>query len=139
MAVPSGKQGLFPPPLEVDPGTSGTKSNHRIAYVSALLPKIKAFDWQTYSYWYINEDSVRLFGDRLASVDWGPLLEMEGSNGKADLYQETETGAMERFFSIKRKSTDFPWINARIRKLIHVCILIHHRLLSERHMQSSLV
>ena len=31
------------PPLEVEPGISGTKSDHRIAYIEAGLPRIKNY------------------------------------------------------------------------------------------------
>lgn len=37
------------------------------------------------------------------------------------MYQEAVTGAMEKFFpllTVRRKSTDCPWINNRVRKLI---------------------
>ena len=45
----------------------------------------------------------------------------EGSNNKANLYQEQVTGAMEWLFpliTVRRKSSDCPWVNNRIRKLI---------------------
>ena len=109
------------PPLEVEPGASGAKSDHRVAYVTATLPRLRQFEWITYQYRYYNEESVKLFGDWLAAYDWAGLVQAGGSNLKAEMYQEAVNQAMERFFpliTVRRKSTDCPWINNRIRKLV---------------------
>ena len=109
------------PPLEVEPGSQGTRSDHRIAYVGAKLPRLHQFEWITYQYRYFNEESVQKFGDWLAGYDWAPLVQAEGSNRKAKMYQDAVTGAMEQYFpliTVRRKSTDCPWINNRVRKLI---------------------
>lgn len=46
---------------------------------------------------------------------------MSGSNEKADFYQARVTEAMEKFFPLimaRRKSTDCPWVNNKVLKLI---------------------
>ena len=48
------------------------------------------------------------------------VVQAVGSNRKAEMYQEAVTLAMENFFplvTVRKKSTDCPWINNRIRKL----------------------
>ena len=53
--------------------------------------------------------------------EWRDVLDAVGSQEKAVLYQKKINGAVENFFpliTVRRKSTDAPWINARIRKLI---------------------
>ena len=109
------------PPLEVEPGQPGTASDHRIAFVRAALPKLRSFEWTTHQYRYYNDDSVDKFGRWLASHDWAPLVQTQGSNNKAEMYQETITAALEEFFPlirVRRKTNDCPWINNRIHKLI---------------------
>lgn len=49
------------------------------------------------------------------------VVTAEGSNNKAITYQAAVTEAMEECFlliTVRRKSSDCPWINRRIRKLI---------------------
>ena len=109
------------PPLEVEAGAQGTMSDHRVAYVTAQLPKLRQFEWLTYQYRFYNEGSVKNFGDWLTGYDWASLVQAEGSNKKAQMYQDAVTGAMEDFFpliTVRRKSSDCPWINNRVRKLI---------------------
>ena len=83
------------PPLEVEPGSQGTKSDHRVAFVTAKLPRLRQFEWSTYRYRYYNEESVKLFGSWLAGYDWAGLVQAVGSNRKADMYQAAVTEAME--------------------------------------------
>lgn len=109
------------PPLEVELGAQGAKSDHRVAYATATLPRLRQFDWITYQYRYYNEESAKLFGNWLASYDWADLVQAEGSNLKAEMYQGAVNQVMERFFpliTVRRKSSDCPCINTQIRKLI---------------------
>ena len=109
------------PPLEPEPGHQGTKSDHKIAYARAALPRNRTFEWITYQYRYYNQEAVGNFGAWLAQKDWVDVATAEGSNNKATAYQDAVTGAMEQCFpliTVRRKSTDCPWINNRIRKLI---------------------
>ena len=109
------------PPLEVEPGHLGAASDHRVTFVRASLPKLRSFEWTTHQYCYYNEDSVEKFGRWLAGFDWAPLVQMSGSNAKADFYQKTLMAALEEFFPlvrVRRKTNDCPWINDRIRRLI---------------------
>ena len=109
------------PPLEPEPGHQGAKSDHRIAFLRANLPRTRPFEWVTYQYRYFNDQAVGEFGQWLAGMDWREVLNAEGSNAKANLYQEEVTRAMEAVFpliTVRKKSTDCPWISNRIRKLI---------------------
>ena len=47
-------------PLEPEPGYQGTKSDHRVAFVRAALPKLQTFEWVTYQYRYYSERDGRL-------------------------------------------------------------------------------
>ena len=51
------------PPLEVEPGRPGVASDHRVAYIRAQLPRLRAFEWTTHQYRYYNPESVKQFGD----------------------------------------------------------------------------
>ena len=84
--------------MEVEPGTNGTKSDHRIAFVEAKLQRMRTFEWQSYTYRFYNSDSVDKFGNWLAEFDWSPLFGMSGSNQKADFYQEAVTAAWRSSF-----------------------------------------
>ena len=98
------------PPLEVEPGHPGAASDHRVAFVRAELPRLCSFEWITHQYRYYNEESVVKFGQWLAGFDQ-----------KAKYYQATVTGALDAFFlliKVRRKSSDCPWINNKIRSLI---------------------
>ena len=53
--------------------------------------------------------------------DWQEVVSEEGSNAKANAYQSTMTTALDAFFppkTTKRKSTELPWMNKRIKKMI---------------------
>ena len=93
---------------------STKKSNHRISYCRAEMARLKACEWQTYTYRHFNEASVELFKEWVALHNWQEVLQEEGSNNKANAYQATISGALEKFFPLKttrRKTTDLPWMN----------------------------
>ena len=68
------------PLLEVEPGMSGTKSDHRISYIEAALPKIRTFTWESYSYRYKSKEAEAAFGAWLSGFDWAEMAAMVGSN-----------------------------------------------------------
>ena len=75
----------------------------------------------TCSYLYYNDESVERFKSWVVGHDWSEVLNAQSSNGKASKYQSVVTGVLETFFPTKttrRKLTDLPWINAKIRKKI---------------------
>ena len=74
------------PPLEPEPGTQGTCSDHRVAFIKACLPRVRTFEWVTYQYRYYNEEAVLRFGEWLACRDWVDVRDAVGSNKKAELY-----------------------------------------------------
>ena len=109
------------PPLEADNDAVGAPSDHRISYITTALPRVQAFTWLNYSYRFFNEDSVKKFRSWIIMEEWQDVLGVDGSQAKALCYQKKITGAIESFFpliTVRRKSTDAPWINARIRKMI---------------------
>ena len=108
------------PPLETD-GADGSpvrKSDHMVTYIWAALPKIEAFKFISYSYRYKNPESDELLGAWLVGKDWKDVVQARGSNRKAELYNAAVMGAVEHFFTTRRKSTDPPWVNAAIRRLV---------------------
>ena len=108
-------------PLEAEEGAAGTVSDHRVAFVRAELPRLRSFEWTSHQYRFYNQESVDKFGSWLAGFDWAPLVQMSSSNEKAEFYQAQVTGALERYFPlvrVRRKTSDCPWISARIRKMI---------------------
>ena len=109
------------PPLGVEPGSQGLDSDHRVAYVCANLPKVRAFEWISYKYRFYSEESSKNFGAWLAGFDWAEMTTLAGSNAKADYYQAAMDSAMDAFFPmvhVRRKTSDCPWVNNRIRRLI---------------------
>ena len=109
------------PPLEPEPGAQGTRSDHRITFASATLPRHRTFEWVSYQYRFFNDQAVEEFGTWLAGRDWADVIEAESSNEKAEIYQKAVTGTLERVFpliTVRKKSTDCPWINARIQRLV---------------------
>ena len=109
------------PPLEPEPGFSGTRSDHRIAFAKANMPRNRTFEWVTYQYRFYNQEAVKDFGTWLAGKDWADVAATTGSNQKAEVYQREVIAALESYFpliTVRKKSTDCPWINNRIRKLI---------------------
>ena len=76
---------------------------------------------RSYKYRYYNPESEAAYGRWLALKDWTDLETAEGSNAKTEIYQREVVGALERCFpliTVRRKSTDPPWYNDRIRKKI---------------------
>ena len=96
-------------------------SDHSVAVVAASLPRVDSFRWLKYSYRYYNEESVEKFREWVVCEDWSPVLGVEGSNRKAEAYQSMVDGAIERsvpLITVRRKTTDLPWMNAKARRLI---------------------
>ena len=106
-------------PLEVDDGSK--KSDHRIAYFEAELPRAAKFEWISYSYRFFNPDSEKKFGEWIVGQDWNKVISAPTSDLKTNIYQDMLTMAIDNFFPLittKRKSTDLPWINWAIRAKI---------------------
>ena len=108
-------------PLDVDLGEPGSPSDHRVAFTRCDLKRIESFEWISYKYLYYNHNSVDEFGRYLGGISWRTVLEAVGSTAKAQAYQDLVTAGLESCFptiATRRKSTDLPWINNRIRRLI---------------------
>ena len=90
-----------------------------IAFAKAAISRTVPFKWLKYSYRYYTEESALKFGQWLARMEWQELYCAEGSNRKAEIYQAEVVGALEACFPLiqmKRKSSDPPCINWKIRK-----------------------
>ena len=56
--------------------------------------------------------------------DWAEVFAAVGTNNKTNAYQRTVVDAINRFFPLrttKRKSTDLPWINKAVVRMITDC------------------
>ena len=51
------------------------------------LPRVQAFRWLKYSYRYYNEESVEHFKNWVVLHEWKEVLDVEGSQCKAQAYQ----------------------------------------------------
>ena len=97
------------PPLESD--DSSRTNDHRIALVEAKIPRKDAYELLRYTYQLYTEERAEEFGKLILGHDWGEVLEVEGSNGKAMAYQRHLDCAMDTFFpyvTTVRKSTEPP-------------------------------
>ena len=77
--------------------------------------------WETYSYRRYTDDSVNRFRDWITWFDWDDVLSAGDSDSKAEAYQRTITGAVDRFFplrKVKKKSTNPPWMDRKTLKMI---------------------
>ena len=109
------------PPLGADNPEEGRPSDHRIAVVTATLPRVDAYRWLKYSYRYYNEESVKKFKTWVTLQDWDSVITAKGSNAKAEAYQKLVDDAIARFFpliTVRRKTTDLPWVNSKARRMI---------------------
>ena len=109
-------------PLQTD-GSPGNlrESDTRIFYLTASIRRKDRYKWLSYSYRYNNEESSKLFDEWLARKDWAALLQTPTSDFKAELYQKEINWAIVAFFPLKttkRRSTDPPWINGTVKKLV---------------------
>lgn len=96
-------------------------SDHRISYASFELPRRESFEWITYTYRHFTEEAREDFGQWVICNDWADVWGAEGSDAKAEAYQAHIDHAMDTFFplrTVRRKSTDLPWINRAVRKRI---------------------
>ena len=106
-------------PLESDDSTK--KSDHRTAFCTFQMQKMKTFKWEKFTYRHYNEASVELFKNWVVFHEWKDVLQAEGSNQKAEAYQRTLTAALDRFFpkkTTRRRTDKHPWMNKRTEKLI---------------------
>lgn len=97
------------------------RSDHRIAFCTALLPRRTVFRWETYTYRHYSDAAVEQFKNWIVMYDWEDVLFCDGPEAKAEAYQRTITSAIERFFPLKlrkKKSTDLPWMTDDIKKQI---------------------
>ena len=108
-------------PLQTEDIEQPRESDHKIFYMTASIRRKEKYRWLSYTYRYNNEESSKKFGDWIVSKDWAELLQTPTSNAKAELYQKEINTAIETFFPLrttKRRSTDPPWINPAVKKLI---------------------
>ena len=106
-------------PLETE--EEGRKSDHRIAYCRLNLKRREVFRWETYSYRKYCDTSVAKFREWVTFHGWSEVLEESTAEGKARAYQETLKKAVEACFqlrTVRRKSTDPPWLDRKTKKLI---------------------
>ena len=74
-----------------------------------------------YTYRLYSDEGEKEFSKWVVNHDWGEVLDVVGSNEKAMAYQRHIDAAMDAFFpyvTTVRKSTEPPWINARVKRRI---------------------
>lgn len=109
-------------PLQTDEDNGPIRhSDHGLFYLTSRLDRRAKYKWLKYSYRYNNEESRKKFGAWITFKDWRNVLEADGSDNKAEIFQKELLWAVEEFFpliTMKRRDTDPPWINAAVKKLI---------------------
>ena len=106
-------------PLESDLG--GNASDHKVVFCTAELKRYEAYEWVTYPYIKQTEEGNVKFKNWIISQDCSSVFREKTSNKKAECYQELVNYAMQKCFptvTVKKKSTDDPWITDKIRKKI---------------------
>ena len=105
-------------PLETE---DSRRSDHRGAYCTVTLKRKEAFQWESYSYQHRSAKAEEDFKAWIVMHDWNEVITAEGSNRITNKHQNTLSWAIEMFFPLKttrKTSTDLPWLNKRILKLI---------------------
>ena len=107
-------------PLETEDEDT-RRSDHRIVCCKVSLRRQEAFRWETYSYRHFNERSTEIFREWVVFHDWKEVLQAGTAEEKAEAYQKTVVGAVEKFYplrTIRRKNTDPPWLDKKTKKMI---------------------
>ena len=89
--------------------------------MTVRLQRQQSFEWITYTYRVCTEEAKRDFGSWFMTQNWAEVLMAEGSNNKAEAYQDHIDAAMNTFFptrTTRRKSSDPPWLNKATLKKI---------------------
>ena len=105
-------------PLPSD-DSSGAPSDHRVAHCTAELKRYASYEWIPYSYMRQTEEGNLKFKSWILDQDWETIYSAVGSDNKAQAYQDLMNLAMKECYpiiTVKRKSTEDPWITDKIRK-----------------------
>ena len=105
------------PPLESE---AGAPSDHRIAYAVAKFTRRK-LPTITYSYRHYTDQGADDFCTLLADQDWDPVSAAVGPSAKVRVFQDILDRLMSICFLMKtttRRTSDPPWVNSKIRKLL---------------------
>ena len=105
-------------PLESD---SGSPSDHNVVYCTAHLKRYEAFEWLKYTYMGQTEEGSLLFKEMMIEQQWDEVYFAGSSSDKASAYQDIIDATMATCFplvTVKRKSSEDPWITEKIRKKI---------------------
>ena len=104
-------------PLETD---EGRPSDHKIAFAAAEFVKQKPAS-VTYSYRAFTDDGADKFSELLATQSWHTVYAAPSPTTKVMAFQVILAALLESCFQWKtttRLSTDPPWMNNKIRRLI---------------------
>ena len=106
-------------PLE---GELGQVSDHKIVIFEALLPRPKAFTWETHEYLQITKEGKKKFIETLNSTDWTTLKQAWPDQERmVEVFHVRLDEVIDACFSwkrVRRKSNDKPWITDEIRARI---------------------
>ena len=89
--------------------------------MTSSLPRQQSFEWVTYQYRHLTKEAQAEFEAWIVMNDWSDVYAAVGSDQKASAYQRHIDRAMDTFFplrTVKKKSTDPPWLNRATKKKI---------------------
>ena len=98
----------------------GTRSDHNIIAAAFRLPKQKKGAAVEFKFRPITKKGTELFKAGLLEVDW-QIIERDTSTGSASALNDLLTELFNNCFEEKTrryKSTDAPWFNKRIKRLV---------------------
>ena len=106
-------------PLE---GESGQLSDHKIVLFDALLPRPRAFTWETHEYLQVTEDGKKKFIESFNVTDWSELHRAWPDHNKmTEIFHRRLDELVDSCFCwkrVRRKSTNKPWISDALRARI---------------------
>ena len=110
------------PPLETE-AINGVKtpSDHKIQYTFSRMPSIEPVRFESFVHRPFTDRGASNFRADLATVDWAPVVNLEGSNPKATKLTQILMDLMDKHFpekTVRRKETDLPWLDNWARKRI---------------------
>ena len=114
------------PPL--DDGM-GRESDHLVAFFRAEIERVRDREI-TYTYRHFSDDGAAKFQQWIKAKDFSPLYEKNEVNAQLEYFLGALEGAMDLCFPLKttkRRETDPPWINSRVKTIAKKKRRLYHR------------
>ena len=101
-------------------GEFGQVSDHKMVLIEAMLPRPRAFSWETHEYLEITRSGSDLFKTRLAEEKWLAVHDswpdVDRMTAQFQMILETHIHACFRWRRVRRRNTDKPWISDALRR-----------------------